>query len=77
MNRLESIHQEILTRYTYDSHRPKERKEGYWVYDASHNDLRIPMTLKVIQKPSESLIRYLRRIKEAKIENVIKIFELF
>ena len=52
MNRLEGIHQEIITRYTYDSNKPKEYREGYWVYDVNHNDLKIPMTLKIIQSPS-------------------------
>ena len=35
------------------------------------------MTLKVIQSPSEELAKYLRRIKEVKVDNVIKIFEFF
>jgi hypothetical protein len=35
------------------------------------------MTLKIIQSPPEELVRYLKRLKEIKLENVIKIYEIY
>ena len=53
MSRLDSIHKEILTRYTYNPNKPLETKDGFWVYQANHNDLKINMTLKIVQSPTE------------------------
>jgi hypothetical protein len=77
MHRLDALHTEIVTRYSYDRSEPKKSKEGYWVYSATHNDLRIPMTLKVLAMPSDDLLRYLKRLKEMKMDHVVKIYELF
>lgn len=76
-DRVESLHQEIITRYTYNPDAPHERKEGYWVYEATHNDLKIPVTLKIMRNLSPELLRYLKRFKELKAENIIKIYEIF
>ena len=77
MDHLQTIHMEIDSRYTYDPHTPKEAREGYWVYRATHNDLKIPMTLRVISRPAPDLVKYLKRLKEMKVDNVIKIYEIF
>lgn len=52
MDRIESLHQEISVRYTYNPELPREVKEGYWVFDATHKDLKIPVTLKLVRSPS-------------------------
>ena len=44
-----------------------ETKEGYWVYKATHVDLGIPMTLKIIQNPRDELRRYLKKLKDMKL----------
>lgn len=77
VDRIESLHQEIITRYTYSPEAPQEHKESYWVYEATHNDLKIPVTLKIIRHPPPELVKYLKRFKELKAENIVKIYEIF
>jgi serine/threonine protein kinase len=47
------------------------------VYEATHNDLKIPVTLKIMRHPPAELVRYLKRFKDLKAENIIKIYEIF
>ena len=51
MDRVESLHQEIISRYSYNVEMSIESKDGYWVYEGHHNDLTIPVTIKVIRRP--------------------------
>ena len=59
----QSIQQEITSRYTFSPNKPLQQRSGFWVYDANHIDLKIPMTLKLIQSPSNDIARYLRKLK--------------
>lgn len=77
MERVESLHQEIISRYTYNPDTPTEYKEGYWVYDATHNDLKMPVTLKTISHPTPDIAKYLKRLKDCKVDNAVKIYELY
>lgn len=74
MEALETLHQEITTKYNYKRDKPVIERNNYVVYDAIHIELNVAVTIKIIINPQPELLRYLKKLKDSKVENTIKIY---
>lgn len=73
-NPLQLIQEEISKRYSYNRNAPIVQTNNYFVYNGSFTDLGVDVTIKIMINPNQDLMRYLKKLKESKVENVIKIY---
>ena len=71
---LQQIQEEIAKRYSYNRDTPIVQTNNYFVYNGSFTDLGVDVTIKIMINPSQDLIRYLKKLKDSKVENVIKFY---
>ena len=64
-------------RYEYDRNSPVVDAGKYKVYEATQKDLNVEVTLKVLLEAPEEVTLYLRKMRNAKVENIIKFYEVF
>ena len=73
---MQGPHQEVLANYTYVKDRPLLNTNNYTIWSGNQNETNIPVTIKLLKYPHIELPKYLKKLKEVKSEQVIKIFEL-
>lgn len=64
---------ELLSQYAFT--KPKD-PPSYYLLRAKHRETSQPFTIKVYQRPTEELFRYLSKIKDTKSEYIIRIVDL-
>lgn len=54
---------EILSQYSFNMSKPKQKISSVEVYDATHKDNNLPFTIKILKNPDFKLEQYLQKIK--------------
>ena len=73
---MQGPHQDVLANYTYNKDRPTLNTNNYTIWSGNQAETNIPVTIKLLKYPHIELPKYLKKLKEVKSDQVIKIYEL-
>ena len=69
-------HEETLEKYAYKKDKPYFSSNNYSIWQGSHKESNLAVTIKLLKFPHIELPKYLKKLKDVKSDFVIKIFEL-
>lgn len=71
----ESVTDIVLQNYSFKKEKPAFTSNNYTVYLGTQTETNLPVTIKILRQFHLEMPKYLKKLKDCKSDNVIKVYE--
>lgn len=66
----------LLDSYQYNPDKPFFSSDKFQVHQAKQKETKLPVTIKILKAYSQDLLKYLKKLKDCKSQNTIRVYEI-